>query len=115
MTFARLTALRCMALFLVAKLFPHPRKRKIAMSGSSSTVFTWTATFGSTAREKKLDRDKSLHVACSVPYAVGTLRAVAKKDGKEVVGDEVRTAGKPKRLSSHSKRKIIVSTIFEIS
>ncbi|MEI8371631.1 MAG: glycoside hydrolase family 2 TIM barrel-domain containing protein [Planctomycetota bacterium] len=53
---------------------------------------------GKSLGEKKLDRDKSLHVAWSVPYAVGTLRAVAKKDGKEVVRDEVRTAGKPKRL-----------------
>ncbi len=33
-----------------------------------------------------------------MPYAAGTLRAVAKKDGKEVVSDEVRTAGKPQRL-----------------
>ena len=53
---------------------------------------------GKSLGEKKLDRDKSLHVAWSVPYAAGTLRAVAKKDGKEVVTDEVRTAGKPQRL-----------------
>ena len=53
---------------------------------------------GKSLGEKKLDRDKSLHVEWSVPYAAGTLRAVAKKDGKEVADDEVRTAGKPKRL-----------------
>ncbi|MGA2255582.1 MAG: glycoside hydrolase family 2 TIM barrel-domain containing protein [Thermoguttaceae bacterium] len=53
---------------------------------------------GKSLGEKKLDREKSLHVAWSVPYAAGTLRAVAKKDGKEIATDEVRTAGKPKRI-----------------
>lgn len=53
---------------------------------------------GTSLGEKKLDRDKSLHVEWSVPYAAGILRAVAKKDGKEVAADQVRTAGKPKRL-----------------
>ncbi len=47
---------------------------------------------------RKLDRENSLHVTWSVPYAAGTLRAVATKDGKEVARDEVRTAGQPKRL-----------------
>ena len=53
---------------------------------------------GKSLGEKKLDRDKSLHAAWSVPYAAGTLRAVARQAGKEVASDEVRTAGKPKRL-----------------
>lgn len=48
--------------------------------------------------EKKLDRDSSLHVEWQVPYAPGTLKAVGKKDGKEVATDEVRTAGKARRL-----------------
>ena len=53
---------------------------------------------GKSLGEKKLDRDKSLHVEWQVPYAAGTLKAVGKKDGKEVATDEVRTAGKAKRL-----------------
>ena len=53
---------------------------------------------GKSLGEKNLDREKSLHVEWSVPYAPGTLRAVAKKGGKEVATDEVRTPGKPKRL-----------------
>ena len=59
---------------------------------------------GKSLGEKKLDRDKSLHVEWSVPYAAGTLRAVAKKGGKEVASDEVRTAGKPKRLTLRPDR-----------
>jgi beta-galactosidase len=53
---------------------------------------------GKSLGEKKLDRDKSLHVAWQVPYAAGTLKAVAKNGGEEVATDEVRTAGKPARI-----------------
>ena len=60
---------------------------------------------GKSLGEKKLDRDKSLHVAWSVPYAAGVLRAVARNNGREVVGDEVRTAGKPKRLMLRPDRE----------
>ncbi len=60
---------------------------------------------GKSLGEKKLDREKSLHVEFSVPYAPGTLRAVAKKGGKEVASDEVRTAGKPKRLTLRPDRE----------
>ena len=40
-----------------------------------------------------------------MPYAPGTLRAVAKTGGKEVATDEVRTAGKPKRLALQPDRE----------
>ena len=59
---------------------------------------------GKSLGEKKLDREKALHVELSVPYAAGTLRAVAKTGGKEVATDEVRTAGKPKRLTLRPDR-----------
>jgi beta-galactosidase len=55
--------------------------------------------------ERKLNRDKSLHVEWSVPYAAGTLRAVAKTGGVEAARDEVRTAGKPKRLTLRPDRE----------
>ncbi len=53
---------------------------------------------GKSLGEKKLDRDHSLHVEWAVPYEPGVLKAVGKRDGKEVATDEVRTAGKAKRL-----------------
>ncbi len=53
---------------------------------------------GTSLGEKKLDRDRALHVEWQVHYAAGTLKAIGKKDGKEVATDEVHTTGKAKRL-----------------
>jgi beta-galactosidase len=53
---------------------------------------------GKSLGEKRLNRDKSLHVEWSVPYVAGTLRAVARQGGNGVASDEVRTAGAAKRL-----------------
>ena len=53
---------------------------------------------GKSLGEKKLDRDKSLHVEWQVPYAAGTLKAVGKDKGKEVATDEVHTVGKAAKL-----------------
>ena len=39
------------------------------------------------------DLNRTLHYEWKVPYAPGTLKAVAKKDGKVVATDEVVTAG----------------------
>jgi beta-galactosidase len=62
---------------------------------------------GKSLGEKKLDRDHALHVEWKVPYQPGTLKAVGKKDGKEVATDEVCTAGKAKRLVLLPDRKKI--------
>jgi beta-galactosidase len=70
---------------------------------------------GKSLGEKKLDPDRSLHVAWQVPYAAGTLRAVAKKDGKEVVTDEVRTAGKPSRIMLQPDRKKLTADGSDLS
>ncbi len=48
-----------------------------------------------------------LHYEWKVPYAVGTLKAVAKKDGKEVATDEVVTAGAPAKLELKVDRPAI--------
>jgi len=42
-----------------------------------------------------------------VPYAPGTLKAVATKDGKEVATDEVVTAGPPAKLELNADRPAI--------
>jgi len=41
----------------------------------------------------------SLHVAWNVPYQSGTLKAVAKKNGRVVATDTVVTTGKPAKIS----------------
>jgi beta-galactosidase len=48
-----------------------------------------------------------LHLAWSVPYSPGVLRAVAKKDGKVVATDEVHTAGKPAKIVLKADRSQI--------
>src|ERR1700677_1917847 len=48
------------------------------------------------------------HVAWDVPWQPGTLKAVAKREGKIIATDEVATAGKPVKLAlsvDHSKIK----------
>ncbi len=42
-----------------------------------------------------------------VPYAPGTLKAVAYRNGKEVASEEVRTAGAPARIKLLADRKVI--------
>ena len=84
-------------------LLPHWNWR----GWEGKTIPVWAATNcdsvelflnGKSLGEKKLDRDNSLHVEWQVPYEPGTLKAVGKKDGKEVASDEVRTARQAARL-----------------
>jgi beta-galactosidase len=70
---------------------------------------------GKSLGEKKLDPDRSLHVSWKVPYTAGTLKAVGKKDGKEVATDEVRTAGKPKRVVLQPDRTKIAADGEDLS
>jgi beta-galactosidase len=62
---------------------------------------------GKSLGEKNQPEKESLHFQWSVPYAAGSLKAVAKKDGKVVATAEVRTAGKPARLIMKSDRQTI--------
>jgi beta-galactosidase len=48
-----------------------------------------------------------LHYEWNVPYAPGTLKAVAMKDGKVVATDEVKTAGAPAKLVMEADRSTI--------
>ena len=54
----------------------------------------------------KRDRVR-LHFEWSVPYAPGTLKAVAKRNGQVVATEEVHTAGKPAKLILSVDRKKI--------
>jgi beta-galactosidase len=53
---------------------------------------------GKSLGEKTAKDRKNLHFEWYVPYTPGTLKAVAKRDGKEIAVDEVVTAGKPAKL-----------------
>jgi beta-galactosidase len=53
------------------------------------------------------DLNRTLHYEWKVPYAPGTLKAVAKKDGNIVATDEVITAGAPAKLELKADRSAI--------
>jgi beta-galactosidase len=48
-----------------------------------------------------------LHVAWKVPYEAGTLKAVGKTDGKDIITEEVRTAGVASKIILTPDRSII--------
>jgi beta-galactosidase len=64
---------------------------------------------GKSLGEKKKDDLVRLHYEWKVPFEKGTLKAVAKKDGKEVATDEVTTAGPPAKLELKADRAKIAA------
>jgi beta-galactosidase len=50
---------------------------------------------GKSLSEKKFSDTKNLHLEWTVPYTPGTLKAIAKNNGKIVSIDEIQTAGAP--------------------
>ena len=50
-----------------------------------------------------------LHLAWTVPYVPGTLKAVGTKDGKVVATEEIRTAGEPAAISLSADRQSIAA------
>ena len=61
---------------------------------------------GKSLGSKKKSGD-DLHVMWRVPFTVGTLKAVSKKDGKIVLTKEIKTAGKPAKIELTADRKSI--------
>lgn len=57
----------------------------------------------------------SWHVAWKVPFRPGTLKAVSRKDGKEVCTAEVRTAGEPAQIRLTPDRKVITADGRDLS
>lgn len=52
-------------------------------------------------------KDKDLHVSWKVKYEAGTLKAVSRKAGKEVLTTVIKTAGKPSRIVLEADRSEI--------
>ena len=53
---------------------------------------------GKSLGEKKFSETKDLHLVWNVPYTPGTLKAVAKNNGKIICTDEIQTAGDPAKI-----------------
>jgi beta-galactosidase len=62
---------------------------------------------GKSLGEKKFSDTKNLHLVWNVPYTPGTLKAVAKNNGKIVCTDEIQTAGPPAKIILIPDRKEI--------
>lgn len=63
---------------------------------------------------KKKTEDE-LHVWWRIPFEPGTLKAVSRKSGKEVLSREIKTTGKPASIRLIPDRKIIKSTGKDLS
>jgi beta-galactosidase len=59
----------------------------------------------SVGTERKMGND--LHLMWRLPFSPGTLRAVGRKGGKEVLAREIRTAGTPAKVSLEADRSTI--------
>jgi beta-galactosidase len=55
----------------------------------------------------KTKTDTSLHVMWRVPFVPGTLKAISKKNGKVVLVNQIKTAGKPFTIELTADRKNI--------
>ncbi len=93
----------------VLHLFPHWNWRK----GETVDVWAYFNTDevelflnGQSLGAKRKSGDE-LHVVWRIPYEPGTLRAVGRNHSKEVLTQEVRTAGKPTRIILTPDRKVM--------
>jgi beta-galactosidase len=62
---------------------------------------------GKSIGEKKFSDKQDLHLEWKVPYSPGTLKAVAKNEGKIICTDEVQTTGTPAKIVLTPDRKEI--------
>ena len=56
---------------------------------------------------KRIKQNDDLHVEWKVSYEPGTLKAISRKNGKDVLVKEVKTAGKPAKIELIADRKNI--------
>lgn len=64
---------------------------------------------------KKTKKDDKFHVFWRVPFTKGTLKAVSRKNGKEVLSREVKTAGKPASIRLTADRNTIAADGKDLS
>ncbi len=101
-------------------LLPHWNWEQFA--GKSIPVWCYTNADavelflnGKSLGERTSADRKDMHLEWSVPYAAGTLKAVAKKGGQVVATDEVRTAGKPAELTMAADHTTLKPGVRDLS
>ena len=70
---------------------------------------------GKSLGEKKFSDTKDLHLVWNVPYSPGTLKAIAKNNGKIICSDEIKTAGAPAKIILTPDRKEIAADGKDLS
>jgi beta-galactosidase len=88
---------------------------ELFLNGTSLGVKNFPADCEQVMDAKSKQMKPSLHLAWSVPYEAGELKAVAKKDGRVVATDIVRTAGAPARIVAVADRSEIESGDRDLS
>jgi beta-galactosidase len=104
------------------RVFTNADTVELFLNGTSLGVKNFPADTEVTTETKK-NKDKpdtvtqypSLHLAWSVPYAPGVLKAVAKKNGQVVATDEIHTAGAPAQITMTPDRDKIVANGQDLS
>ncbi|WP_225872513.1 glycoside hydrolase family 2 TIM barrel-domain containing protein [Pedobacter polaris] len=56
---------------------------------------------------KKSKQGDDLHLMWNVPFETGTLKAISRKGGKEILVKEIKTAGAPAKIELIADRKVI--------
>ncbi len=64
---------------------------------------------------KRSKQNDDLHVEWKVNYEPGTLKAISRKNGKEVLVKEIKTAGKPAKIELIADRKNIIANGTDLS
>lgn len=87
------------------RVFTNADSVELFLNGQSLGSKNFPADCEQVLADPKTGRMKpSLHLAWSVPYAPGELKAVATKDGKVVATDIERTAGAPAKVEAEADR-----------
>ncbi len=63
----------------------------------------------------KSKQNDDLHVAWKVPFEPGILKAVSRKDGRDVLTSEVKTAGEPAKIRLTADRNEIAADAYDLS
>jgi beta-galactosidase len=101
----------------VLHLFPHWNWNR------GDTVDVWTYTncsevelfLNGTSLGTKIKSANDLHLMWRLPFTPGTLKAVGRTGGKEILSREVRTAGAPAKIVLEADRNIIAADGSDLS
>ena len=101
----------------VLHVFPHWNWKQ----GDSVDVWAYTSTpevelfLNGKSLGAKSKTEETLHVSWRVAWEPGSIRAVSKKDGREVLTREVKTAGEPARIRLTADRSEIYADGKDLS